>query len=309
MHHAVVLETRTGEQPMTLDQMRYFLEVARTEHVGRAAKALHVSPSTVSHAVSNIEAELGRALLAAKGRHVRLTEAGSALRDRVAAVLFDVEALKGDISSTSFFERRHLRLAATQMLSGALLVPAWHAVSQRFGFATVDLLAGRSADVVNSVLEGEIDFGLCFSPVSHPDLAVETLAKGHLRLMVHREHALVGLTASQVLKRVSAFPCAMPKPLAGVDVCEVHPVLSQHGLNIEAKVRYDSMETVAALLNDKRSFSLVPDICSRWMGRQLVLLAAPKSWSAPFTLAAIRQRKRVSSPVIGALVDEVRRLL
>jgi LysR family transcriptional regulator, cyn operon transcriptional activator len=294
---------------MTLDQMRYFLEVARTEHVGRAALALHVSPSTVSHAVSNIEAELGRALLEAKGRHVRLTEAGRAMRDRVAAVLFEVEALKGDLGGASFSERRHLRLAATQMLSAALLVPAWHTVSRQQGFATVDLLAGRSADIVNAALEGELDLGLCFSPVPHPDLSVETLAQGHLRLMVHREHPLVGLTASQVLKRVSAFPCVMPKPLAGVDVCEVHPVLSQHGLNIEAQVRYDSMETVGALLNDRRSFSLVPEICRRWMGPQLVLLAAPKSWSAPFTLAAIRQRKRMSSPVVGGLIDAVRRLL
>jgi DNA-binding transcriptional LysR family regulator len=40
---------------VTLDRLRYFIEVATTEHVGNAAKLLAVSPSVVSAAIRELE--------------------------------------------------------------------------------------------------------------------------------------------------------------------------------------------------------------------------------------------------------------
>jgi LysR family transcriptional regulator, cyn operon transcriptional activator len=291
---------------MTLEQMRYFLEVAKTEHVGRAALALHVSPSTVSHAVAQLETGLGSPLFERQGKHIRITDSGGVFRDRVALILGEVASLQQDIRGDSWREKRHLRFAATHLLAGALLTPAWQTASARHEYSSVDLLACRSADVVNFALEGAIDLGVCFSPVAHPDLNIESLVAGHLRLVVHRKHPLAGEPAARVLKQLAEFPCSMPKPLAGVEVCEVHPVLALHGLQIEAKTRYDSLETAAALLADERTFSLIPDLCTAWMSPELVTLAVPNSWVAPYSLCAVLQRKRSVSPAVGALLKALR---
>ncbi|NGX97864.1 MAG: LysR family transcriptional regulator, partial [Candidatus Afipia apatlaquensis] len=42
-----------------LRHLRYFLEVARYEHVSRAADALHVTQSTLSHQINQLETVLG----------------------------------------------------------------------------------------------------------------------------------------------------------------------------------------------------------------------------------------------------------
>ncbi len=290
---------------MTLDQMRYFFEVAKTEHVGRAALALHVSPSTISHAVASLEREFGRPLFDKHGKHVRLTASGGLLRERVGALLLDIDGLHQDLKGEDATERRHLRFAATHLLSSTLLVPAWRSVSRSHRFTSVDLLSCRSADVVNRVLDGEVDLGVCFSPVEHPDVAIEKLTAGHLRLVTHRKHPLAKASASKVVQALAAFPCTMPKPLAGVEVCEVHPVLSSHGIQAAAQVRYDSFEAAAALLEDERTWSLVPELMVSFMAPQMVKLACPPTWNAPYSLCLVRRLVRADSKIVTALAHEL----
>ena len=43
---------------MTINQMRYFRELAHTEHYGRAAEALYIAQPTLSRAIALLEEEL-----------------------------------------------------------------------------------------------------------------------------------------------------------------------------------------------------------------------------------------------------------
>ena len=48
---------------MEINQMRYFLEVASTQHVTRSAERLHIAQPALSKAIHNLEQELGVPLL------------------------------------------------------------------------------------------------------------------------------------------------------------------------------------------------------------------------------------------------------
>ena len=61
---------------MNLDHLRYFQEIARQEHYGRAAQTLHVSQPSLNYAVAQLENELGVPLFEHQGRNVRLTRYG-----------------------------------------------------------------------------------------------------------------------------------------------------------------------------------------------------------------------------------------
>jgi DNA-binding transcriptional LysR family regulator len=83
-----------------LRQLYYFEAVARELHFARAAAALGVTPSTLSHGIRRLEAELGAPLFVRTSRRVALTDTGrqlvtalpSALR-RLEAVLEDARAV------------------------------------------------------------------------------------------------------------------------------------------------------------------------------------------------------------------------
>src|SRR6267142_362762 len=72
---------------MELRHLRYFVAVAETENVSRAALKLHVSQPALSRQIRDLEDELGFLLLGRTGRSVRLTESGRTFLIEARAVL------------------------------------------------------------------------------------------------------------------------------------------------------------------------------------------------------------------------------
>lgn len=61
---------------MELQQLKYFREVAKREHVTRVAEKLFVSQSAISRAVTQLEEKLGVPLFYRQGRAVVLSRYG-----------------------------------------------------------------------------------------------------------------------------------------------------------------------------------------------------------------------------------------
>src|SRR5699024_639628 len=68
---------------MEFRQIKYFMEVAKREHVTDAANALHIAQSAVSRQIFNLEEELGVALFIREGRTVRFTRIGKVFFTRM----------------------------------------------------------------------------------------------------------------------------------------------------------------------------------------------------------------------------------
>jgi len=79
---------------MELEQLRIFAAVAEAKSFSAAARALFVSHSTTSRAVSSLERELGVELLDRQGRAVRPTPAGEELLKWAARLLREAEEAK-----------------------------------------------------------------------------------------------------------------------------------------------------------------------------------------------------------------------
>ena len=85
---------------MELRHLRYFDALAEALNFTRAAERLHVTQSTLSHQIRQLEDELGRPLFDRSTKRVRMTEAGEVLRTHLAAALQHidrgVQALRDD---------------------------------------------------------------------------------------------------------------------------------------------------------------------------------------------------------------------
>jgi len=65
---------------LDLRDLKTFLHLAESRHFGRSARAMHVSPSTLSRQIQRLEEDLGQPLFVRDNRTVTLTEAGEELR-------------------------------------------------------------------------------------------------------------------------------------------------------------------------------------------------------------------------------------
>lgn len=109
---------------MELQQLRYFLEVARTQHITKSAERLHISQPSLSQSIKRLENELGVELFAVKGRNIVLTQSGIFLRDRLEPLLQRLDAIPEQIRELADAEYTTIRLhvtAASTVVSEAVI--------------------------------------------------------------------------------------------------------------------------------------------------------------------------------------------
>ena len=78
---------------MELTHLKYFLEVAKNEHVTKSAHNLCIVQPALTQAIHKLEAELGVSLFKMHGRNIRLTECGQFFYKRLKPLYDDIEAL------------------------------------------------------------------------------------------------------------------------------------------------------------------------------------------------------------------------
>jgi DNA-binding transcriptional LysR family regulator len=78
---------------MELTHLKYFLEVAKNEHVTKSARNLCIVQPALTQAIHKLEAELGVDLFKVQGRNIKLTECGRFFYKSLKPLYDDIEAL------------------------------------------------------------------------------------------------------------------------------------------------------------------------------------------------------------------------
>ena len=79
---------------MNLTYLKYFLELAKIQHYGRAAELLGISQPGLSHAIAALEKELGMPLFKKDGRNIALNRFGKMLMPEAEKILPIMSSLK-----------------------------------------------------------------------------------------------------------------------------------------------------------------------------------------------------------------------
>ena len=107
---------------MELRQLQYFVQVARMQHVTKAAEELHVAQSAVSRQIHRLEEELGVRMFMQRGRNVQLTPVGQLFLKRAESLLADLDRAVTEIHEFLDPEVGEIRLGFPHSL-GIQLVP------------------------------------------------------------------------------------------------------------------------------------------------------------------------------------------
>ena len=96
--------------PPDLQHLRAFMAVAEWRSFRRAARALNLSPSSVSQAVRTLEERLGVPLLQRSTRSVAMTQAGTQLRAQLTPVMQGLDGALAEAAQWGQEVRGPLRL-------------------------------------------------------------------------------------------------------------------------------------------------------------------------------------------------------
>jgi LysR family hydrogen peroxide-inducible transcriptional activator len=161
-----------SRQP-TLKQLRYLCAVAEYGHFGHAARACHVSQSTLSAGVLELEDVLGVTLVERNNRQLILTPLGSDVVARCRDILLDVGDLLALCQATSEPFTGRMRLGVIPTIAPFILPHLLKKLRRRHPDFQLFIREDLSGPLLDSLHHGELDVLLLALPF--PAEGVETM--------------------------------------------------------------------------------------------------------------------------------------
>ncbi len=177
----------------SLRQLRVFVTVAQARSFSRAGEMIGLSQSAVSHSVKELESQTGVRLLDRTTREVVLTEAGQQLAARLERLLDELNSTLRDVGRVGQQLSGTVRVAASQTIS-AHLIPQCIAESNR-RYPDIDfVLHDRPQQwVLESIRQGDVDFGIVIDPGPVTDLECEVVLSEPFLLLCRDDDPLAAM--------------------------------------------------------------------------------------------------------------------
>ena len=186
---------------MTIQQLQYVLEIARTGSVSQTARNLFLSQPNISNAVKNLEAELGVAVFQRTATGMALTPEGRRLVRRAGGIIQELNALLEDVKGQPDCCFR---------LNSSRYIPAFEAFAdlcQRYQHQPqlhFSCFSDQASDPVRAAAEGQYDVFVFVLPAAY-DLT-ERCGAARLRCEVLLEAPMfVQLAKDHPLAKPGAF--------------------------------------------------------------------------------------------------------
>lgn len=174
----------------SLRQLKVFVAVAHAGSFSRAGEQIGLSQSAVSHSVKELESEIGVKLLDRTTREVVLTQAGQQLAARLERLLEELTSTLLDTRSVGHQLSGTVRVAASQTISAHLMPQSIAAAALEFPAIRFVLHDRPQQWVLQSIYQGEVDFGMVIDPIQANDLDCEAVLSEPFLLLCRNDHPL-----------------------------------------------------------------------------------------------------------------------
>lgn len=185
---------------MNLKQLYYFKRLAETEHYTEAASALCITQPALSHAISELEKELGVALFARRGRNIQITPNGKRFLPYVEDALSSLENGRMTLQKSCDKNKENIRIAFIYTM-GEYVVPQLinkFSLSPAYADVTFSFTQGTSLTLLQDLKAGKTDLAICSYIADEPDIDFIPVIQQELVVVTAREHPLARLYESEV---------------------------------------------------------------------------------------------------------------
>ena len=264
----------------TMKQLEYLAALADMQHFGRASERCHVTQSTLSAGIRDLESVLGTAVAERSNRHVLITRVGMQIAERAKALLRDAEEVMEIARAGRAPMTGEMRLGVIPTIGPFLLPRVLPTLREKFPELTVYLREEQTAPLLARLEDGDVDTALIALPCETGDLAVEDILEDEFLFACNRSHALAGAEAvprdaleGEPLMLLEEGHCLRGHAL---DVCGAG--------NTQARAQFEasSLHTLVQMVAAGIGVTLVPRIAveariAQGTGISLAPLAAPAS--------------------------------
>lgn len=154
---------------MDLRHLRYFVTVAETGHMTRAAALLGIQQPPLSQQIRALESTLGVALFLRHPKGMALSDAGRILLPEARRILADVAALQARMAQAASGQRGTLSIGFTSSAAAHAYTPeTLRACRERYPDIEIRPSEHNAAEITEAVVSRRLHCGFLRVPVARP---------------------------------------------------------------------------------------------------------------------------------------------
>ena len=253
---------------MNFKRRYYFLKIAETRNITRAAEQLMVSQPSLTQYLNKLEADLDVKLVDRSYTPLRLTRAGSLYSDYLQECLSLDERFQTALQELRTEAKRPLTIGIPLQKSHELISE----VLPKFGPAhpsiAVSIWEGTSSTVRERVIKGELDIGFGHTLTRQDDKCVVTpLSQEKIVIICNRRNPILQGRATSLDKTLLINPALLSGQLFYqmspeyflYEVESAH--LKKHGVNPRQRIIMSNLHAIidAIIKNPNTGFAYMPD--------------------------------------------------
>ena len=159
---------------MDMRQLKYFIAVANSKNISRAAKSLFVTQPTLSQSIKKMESELNTLLFTQTDKGMVLTETGRILYNKGLVLTQEFDALISEISTYNLKSTPKIKVGLTSLFAIQYMKQISTFIATHSSVELV-LFQDGSRELQQQLADGVIDIGLISFPKINDHIDIEPL--------------------------------------------------------------------------------------------------------------------------------------
>jgi DNA-binding transcriptional LysR family regulator len=177
------------------DGVQAFVAVVESGGFGKAARFLNLTQTALTRRVQKLEGYLGLKLLERTTRSVSLTPVGIDFLPQAQRLVGDLTSMVSRLRDASRSKRGDLTLACIPTMAYQWLPAHIRRYAERYPGNRIRILDLSAGSVVESVLQGQAEFGVTILMAAHPELAEQPILREPFALFCRADHPLAASSA------------------------------------------------------------------------------------------------------------------
>ncbi len=174
---------------------RYFMEVARSGSLRRAAEKLHISASAINRQILQAEASFGTPLFERLPEGLRMTTAGELLYDNLLRWQKEFRVTQQKFDELQGLKRGTVNVGMVQALAEGSFAAALAEIINQCEWLELMLQVADSQSISDRVRQADVDFGLILDPEGQAGLNVLAFIEMEVGVVLHPHHPFAAALA------------------------------------------------------------------------------------------------------------------
>lgn len=282
---------------------RIFKQIVDLGSFTKAGEALNMTQSAISHAVSNLEREMGFLLFHRNKGTVQLTEDGRSVLNYIEALVSAEDHLNNQVHAMHHLEVGHIKVGSFASASTRLLPKIMKSFDERYPDVTVEYYDGRYDGIKEKLDNGSVDVAFLVDEFLEPSYDVLPYFKDELVAVFSKNAPEMRKRKSIEMVEIEKYPFIMPD---NDQDTYLKAIFQTHQVMPQIKAKFNLMSSVFAMVEENLGMTVVAESALYKMDYALKTVSLkPRIYR---NINLVTKKSQMKSPMIKAFFEIARQV-